>query len=404
MKLPIFSRKSKTPKHSENFIAIDIGSDFVKAILFEVEETATLKMIGFGKHYLNLKDVQAGVISNKDGVQEAIIAAINEALLNYTKEVKDCVFGVSGEMSIGFSTTVRVTRKNSTEDINEKEILEIKKKIEDVALLQAQREYSRLKGYNDIDLELINSDITIFKVDGFFVTEPIGFKGKVIETTLFTAFAPLNHLKLLQQLAAGIGLNLITVSSNMYALVKNLSKEEPTEFNGIIVDIGGDSTDIAVVFSGGILATRTISVGGRTFTRRIANLLDWSFSDAENKKLMYSDGKLSEEETHKVGGVIDETIDAWLAAVSLALLDIEGVKTFPSKLYLTGGASYMTGLDEMLEEEDWKKNIPMRQHLKVKRVTLNEVISVDGFEKQSEIVVPASLGIIGLILRENTNE
>jgi len=401
MKLPIFKRSKKTPQHPSNFIAIDIGSDFVKAVLFEVEKQESLKMVGFGKHYLHLKDVQAGVIANKDNVQEAIISAINEALLNYTDVVKNCVFGVSGEMCIGFSTTVRVTRKNSTDDINEKEILEIKKKIEEVALVQAQREYSRLKGYNDIDLELINSDITIFKVDGFFVSEPIGFKGKVIETTLFTAFSPLNHLKLLQQLASGIGLNLLTVSSNMYALVKNLSKAEPSEFNGIIVDIGGDSTDIAVVFSGGILATRTISVGGRTFTRRIANALDWSFAEAENKKLMYSDGKLSEEETHKVGGVIDETIEAWLSALSLALLDIEGVKTFPSRLYLAGGASYMTGLDEMLEEEDWKKNVPMRQHLKVKRVMLSEVIFVDGFEKQTEIVVPASLGIIGLILREN---
>ena len=400
MNLPMFARKKNHLENHDNFIAIDIGSDFVKAVLFEIEEASTLKMVGFGKHYLKLKDVQAGVIANKDGVQEAIISAINEALLNYTKEVKDCIFGVSGEMCIGFSTTVRVTRKNASDDIKEKEILEIKRKIEEVALVQAQRENSRLKGFNEIDLELINSDITIFKVDGFFVSEPIGFKGRVIETTLFTAFAPLNHLKLLQQLAVGIGLNLITVSSNMYALVKNLSKEEPSEFNGVIVDIGGDSTDIAVVFSGGILATRTISVGGRTFTRRIANLLDWSFADAENKKLMYSDGKLSEEETHKVGGVIDETIEAWLSALSLALLDIEGVKTFPSKLYLTGGASYMTGLDEMLEEEDWKKNIPMRQHLKVKRVMLNEVISVSGFEKQSEIVVPASLGIIGLILRE----
>lgn len=401
MNLSIFNRKKKTIEHSNNFIAIDIGSDFVKAILFEVEEDQVLKMVGFGKHYLKLKDVQAGVIANKDGVQEAIIASINEALLNYTKEVKDCVFGVSGEMCIGFSTTVRVTRKNPADDINEKEILEVKKKIEEVALVQAQREYSRLKGCNEIDLELINSDITIFKVDGFFVSEPIGFKGKVIETTLFTAFAPLNHLKLLQQLASGIGLNLITVSSNMYALVKNLSKDEPSEFNGIIVDIGGDSTDIAVVFSGGILATRTISVGGRTFTRRIANLLDWTFAEAENKKLMYSDGKLTEEETNKVGGVIDETIEAWLSALNLALLDIEGVKTFPSKLYLTGGASYMTGLDEMLEEEDWKKNIPMRQHLKVKRVLLDEIIMAKGYEKQSEIVVPASLGIIGLILREN---
>jgi len=400
MKLPFFNSKKNHPKQPHNFIAIDIGSDFVKAILFEIENNNSLKLVSFGKRYLNLKDVQAGVIANKDSVQEAIISAINEALLNYTQEVKECIFGVSGEMSLGFSTTVRVTRKSPTNDINEKEIIELKKKIEGVALLQAQRDYSRLKGVKEIDLELINSDITMFKVDGFFVSEPVGFKGRVIEATLFTAFAPLNHLKLLQQLSTGIGLNLVTVSSNMYALVKNLSKNEPSEFNGIIVDIGGDSTDIAVVFSGGILATRTISVGGRTFTRRIASLLDWSFADAENKKLMYSDGKLSEEETNKVGGVIDETIEAWLSALNLALLDIDGIKTFPSKLYLTGGASYMTGLDEMLEEDEWKKNIPMRQHLKVKRVMLNEIIDKEGFEKQSEIVVPASLGIIGLISME----
>src|SRR3990167_10841998 len=122
MNLPMFARKKNHLENHDNCIAIDIGSDFVKAVLFEIEEASTLKMIGFGKHYLKLKDVQAGVIANKEGVQEAIIATINEALLNYTNGVKDCVFGVSGEMCIGFSTTVRVTRKNPNDDINEKEI------------------------------------------------------------------------------------------------------------------------------------------------------------------------------------------------------------------------------------------------------------------------------------------
>ena len=405
MKLPFFNKKKKPISDSPTqFLTVDIGSDFVKAVLFEVvtdlSNKNSLKIIGFGKHYLDLRDVQAGVISNQDGVEEALISAINEALLNVTHEVRDVVFGVSGEMSIGFSTTVRVTREKQEEEINEKEVIKIKKRIEEVAFVQAQKEYARLKGLGSIDLELINSEITNFKVDGFYVTEPLGFKGKIVEVTLFTAFAPLNHLNLIQTLASRIGLNLLTVSSNMYALVKNLTGAEPTEFDGIIVDMGGDSTDASVAFSGGILATRTISVGGRAFTRKIASNLDLSFSDSEGKKVAYSEGKLDEVELSKVGSIIDETAESWLGALEVTLLDIDGVKTFPSRLYLTGGASYMVGLDELLEEEEWRKRLPIKQHLKVKRIGLEDFLLINNpqdFIKHKEIVVPSSLGVIGLL-------
>lgn len=406
MKLPFFkrpSRKKQAPTETR-FLSVDVGSDSVKSVLFEVTKDFSnknsLKIIGFGKHLLNLKDVQAGVIANKEGVEEALIASINESLLNVADEVKDIVFGLSGEMSLGFSTTVRVTREKPEEEITEKEILSIKARIEEVSFIQAQKEYARLKGLGDIDLELINSEITNFKVDGFYVAEPITFKGKVVEVTLFAAFAPSNHLSVIQNLSSSLGLNLITVSSNMYALIKNLASREPSEFDGLVVDMGGDSTDVAVVFGGGILSTRTVSVGGRSFTRKIAANLDLPFSDAEAKKLGYSEGKLQEDELTKVGSIIDETAASWLNALEITLIDVDGVKTFPSKLYLTGGSSYITGLDELLEEEEWRKRVPMKQHLKVKRISLEDfsfISNPQAFMKQKEVIVPASLGVLGLM-------
>ena len=82
------------------------------------------------------------------------------------------------------------------------------------------------------------------------------------------------------------------------------------------------------------------------------------------------------------------------------MLDIDGVKTFPSRLYLTGGASYMVGLDELLEEEEWRKRLPIKQHLKVKRIGLEDFLLINNpqdFIKHKEIVVPSSLGVIGLL-------
>ena len=51
------------------------------------------------------------------------------------------------------------------------------------------------------------------------------------------------------------------------------------------MDIGGGTTDIAVVDDGGVEGTRMFGVGGRSFTHQIAEILNVDFDTAEKYKI-----------------------------------------------------------------------------------------------------------------------
>ena len=54
------------------------------------------------------------------------------------------------------------------------------------------------------------------------------------------------------------------------------------------IDIGGGTTDIAIVRNGGVEGTKMFALGGRSFTRRLSKLMDVTFEEAEDLKLLVS--------------------------------------------------------------------------------------------------------------------
>ena len=55
-----------------------------------------------------------------------------------------------------------------------------------------------------------------------------------------------------------------------YALARACASEEVWAEGGIFVDVGGGTTDVALVRDGGVEGTRMFNLGGRAFTRRLA--------------------------------------------------------------------------------------------------------------------------------------
>lgn len=58
------------------------------------------------------------------------------------------------------------------------------------ALREAAAEVGEKLGYARLDLELVNSSIVDLRIDGYQVNNPIDFKGRNVEMTVFMIFAP----------------------------------------------------------------------------------------------------------------------------------------------------------------------------------------------------------------------
>lgn len=135
-------------------------------------------------------------------------------------------------------------------------------------------------------VKLVNSALVSIHIDGYKVSNPIGFQGRDVAVQIYTAFAPMVHIGALEKVADELALELVAVAAEPFAVSRSvLGTDANSSFTAILTDIGGGTTDIAVVNDGGVEGTRMFGIGGRSFTRTIAADLDVSFKDAEKLKL-----------------------------------------------------------------------------------------------------------------------
>jgi cell division protein FtsA len=241
------------------------------------------------------------------------------------------------------------------------------------------------------------------KIDGYKVTNPVGFQGRDIQVGIFNAFAPIVHLGALQTIAEGLNLDLLAIAAEPYAVAQCVGLEDSAEFSSIFIDIGGGTTDIAVVRNGGVEGTRMFAIGGRSFTKSIADMFDLSFAEAEKLKRDYSTGKLGEKTKtrEKISQALKNDCEVWLAGVQIALEEFSNVDLLPSKILLCGGGSLLPDIKEYSEKKSWIKGLPFAKQPKVDFIKPSSVTHVKdetGKLTGSQDVTPMGLANLGIDL------
>lgn len=363
-------------RKKEHFaLALDIGTEFVKALIYRVQGNSG-EVVGVGRQRQRLSDMQGGKVTDIAGV----IANCEEALGRAAEEAKvaprQCVIGIAGELVKGTTTTVHYERDHPQTKITVPELKGIIGQVQNRAFDKTRQALAWETGYKELDVRLVNSAVVDVRIDGYRVTNPVGFQGRDISIGVFNAFAPIVHLGALQTISEGLGLELLSIAAEPYAVARCMGLEESTDFSAIFIDIGGGTTDIAVVRNGGVEGTRMFAIGGRVFTKRIASELELSFSDAENKKINYSLAKISNEEKEKIKKGLNDDCQVWLSGVELALGEFGGSDLLPSKILLCGGGSLLPEIKEFLEQTDWTKSLPFSRQPKVEFIRPSDVTNI----------------------------
>ena len=150
------------------------------------------------------------------------------------------------------------------------------------------------------------------------VTNPIGFHGRHVRISVFNAFAPLIHLGALQTVASMLDLELVAIVAEPYAVARCIDDEQVQQSGALFIDVGGGTTDVALVRQGGIEGTRMFALGGRAFTKSLADRLDMPFGRAEELKVDFAKG-VAVERKAEIGQIIKEDVAVWQAGVELVL-------------------------------------------------------------------------------------
>jgi cell division protein FtsA len=346
-------RKNRETNDKPSFRSvIDLGTECIKALVVEVKEDQAF-IIGQGMARHKESYASDGFVSNLGTVTATCDQALRQAE-DMTEEVygrkvvpDQAVIGVPSPLIRGAAYTVKQKRSSPTRAVSQRELTQLLQRVQRLALQQLSQEFVSKKSV------LVDSSITEIAIDGHRVTDPVGFRGENLAVTVFNALALRESLDGLRSIAEGLELEpplLIPESRVVASFLKG------SEVIGL--DVGGRETEIFWTRNGGLLASRTMPLGGRAVSQRLAEGLHLSLQEAETLKLSYRRSQIGETTPASVVEILSGAVGTWLVEVERQLMVLAGGGNLPHRIHLWGGGSELPELMEAAKTFPWMRELP----------------------------------------------
>jgi cell division protein FtsA len=383
--------------------ALDIGTEFAKALVFEVDGAGRGTVRGVGRKRQGLAHMQSGTVTDIAAVVDNCTVALQEAEEMAGFRPTQVVIGIAGELVKGFTTTQTLERKRADTPITDAELQRLIDGVQHEALRAAERTITWETGLPQVDVRLVHAAVTGSQIDGYPVTNPVGFQGRHVKISIFNAFAPLVHLGALQSVAQQLELELLEIVAEPYAVARVLASEQVQQSGALFIDVGGGTTDVALVRHGGIEGTRMFALGGRAFTKSIADRLDLPFPRAEEVKVDYSRG-LDVPRRDEVARIVADDVAIWSAGVELVLEELAEGDLLPSRVYLCGGGSRLHEIGAVLCDEKFWRRLPFSRPPEVLIMApaqAERIVDATGLLVDQQDVTPLGLAYQAIELQTN---
>lgn len=363
---------------SQYLVSLDVGTENVKALIGRINKNSEIDIVGVGKVRQSLTDMQAGAIADIGAVVQNCNKALAEAEEQAGVSVRGAVVGIAGELVKGTTTTVKCVRKDPDRELDVPEMEKIIDLVQNRAEKRARESLAWELGGKQVDIRLVNSALVGITIDGYEVTNPIGFKGRDVIIQLYTAFVPLIHIAALERTAKELDLDLLAVAAEPFAVSRSVIGDNPNAtMSAILMDVGGGTTDIAVINDGGVQGTKMFGIGGRAFTHAIEKELNIDFEMAENIKLDIDKQDLDANDKADIKQALDRTCDVWVAGVELALSEFTKLDSLPHQILLCGGGASLATLNQALKETNWYSDLPFTRKPKIDFINPNKVVGIN---------------------------
>ena len=343
--------KNKIP---DNLLALDIGTEYVKALVFGLnDEGDRIVVKGMVKERQDPKNMAGGMITDIEGVSSTCKRAVSRAEDIINSKLTSAIIGVAGEAVRGGVVTVHYERANAEEKITVAEIKNIIQRVQWRAFDKFRKDFAEDTGKLSADVRIVDAHILKIKIDGYEVANPVDFQGKTITFEIFNSVAPLVHLSSIQNVTKNLGLRVERIAAEPCAIANLACLSNAASERSLFIDIGGGTTDIAVVKGGAIDAVRMFSMGGRALSKRLSASLGIGDIEAEDIKIKYSSGKLGKDASSSIHNILKEDIRIWIKGVRISLEKFLGGDFVPSSIYLCGGGCLVPEIKEALLNSLW---------------------------------------------------
>lgn len=377
-------------------ISLDIGTEVMKGLLFSMSDLG-VDIWSSNQVSQQTHAMRSGVILNKETVLENARLCVQKLVekLEPDEIPNRMVLGMAGELVNGISIKVSYDRgSDANRKITEPEANSVVENVISDILTKGRGELAKRLDTTEDNVEVLQITVTGMFADGKKVDSIVGMAPEEVVLNLYASFAPKTYINTLREISESLDLEIASIVTQPFAVSRSLTGSWDSQFSGIFIDVGGGTTDVALVQNGDTIQTQMYAFGGRAFTKKIAQSMDVSYTVAEGRKIKYSTGDLPQDLRDEVRRLLAPDVQLWLDALVVAMEEFENVEEFPPQFYLCGGGAMLPDLKEAILSYPWHKHLPFKRLPKVLLVTpdkLDRIYDKSGLLIHPYDVTPSSL-------------
>lgn len=193
-------------------------------------------------------------------------------------------------------------------------------------------------------------------LNGYPVSIASNQKAKEVEITIFIS---MSTKEVLEKMKEVIGkhfylseLKFHSFSLASFSIVRDLFAHQD---DFLLIDIGGEITDISMIKKDLICSSISFSLGKNFLIRGISSVLDCSLTEASSYISMYRDGHIEEKSFKKIEPVIKKLRNEWLSKFQEALVNISNDISIPSTIFLTVDEDMSNFFMETIKSEQFNQ-------------------------------------------------
>ncbi len=252
--------------------ALDLGTTKVCVVIAEKTGNDQYTVLGYGT--AKSEGMTKGMIMNVGRTVEAIKEAVEIAETRAGIKIKSVNVGVAGEHISSLRHRNYVTITNYEHEVTEDDLVRLDK---DVRLIKLPQEKQIL---HIIQEEFIVDDQT-------GIDDPIGMTGIKLEALNYIVLAGNSALTNLRKVVEKAGLTVNDLILQPIASAQSVLEDNEADLGVLLVDIGGGTTDIAIVHHNTIKYSKVFGIAGNLVTNDIREALGVVTDEAEELKRRY---------------------------------------------------------------------------------------------------------------------
>ncbi|MGH2369558.1 MAG: cell division protein FtsA, partial [Chloroflexota bacterium] len=257
----------------ERLIAgLDIGTTKTCAVLAERRPGGRLQLVAAG--VCPSRGLKRGVVVSLEETSAAVDAAVEQCERKSGQRISSALVSIAGSHVESQNTRGVTTLANHGSDLT---AADLQKALDSARAVPVPP--------NREIIHVVPRSYVLDGQDG--IKDPIGMSGQRLEAETHVITGAVGSIQNLIKAVQRTGLELDDMVLQPLASAEAVLTQEERELGGVLVDIGGGTTDVAVFLDGSVWHTAVIGFGGTNVSNDIAICLRTPLPQAEQLKIEF---------------------------------------------------------------------------------------------------------------------